>query len=234
MKMFSIIRRLIIPKTYYKKLEIIKRLNLEQRTALIQELEKLPTKYIDLSSQEIDLIIQNTGINQDELKDLLDLFFEVYYIQYIHEKSQESFIEKLKDAIKNTNQENIIPADDDWEDYMAFWKSILSMDKTIGLIAKAKHFREDFQNTYGDAVIYTEIRPIFPSNIKQDLLDTAILYHNLKIEYKQAFLPEQFFISLNSEDLRNLKIIIDRAFEKEEIIKQLFREKNLKLIKKKE
>lgn len=231
-----VIKRLKIPEPFLKQFAILKKLGSDQRKILVQELEKITSDYIDFSSDEIDEIAKKTKIELKDLTYLLDLIYEILFIQYSDEQETpvEDFLKKLEEGIKDTNDNDIIPADKDWEEYMAFWKSIFSMDKTIGLLAKAKRIRKDYQNQYLDSKIYTEIRPIFSRQISTDLADAAILYHNLKIEYKQALLPDHFFITLNPEDLRNLKKIIDRALEKEENLIKLFKLKKLRLINKRE
>ena len=231
-----VIKRLKIPEPFLKQFKLLKNLGSEKRMRLVQELKKIDSDYIELSSNDIEDIEEITGIERKELTDLLDLIFEVFFIQYSEEQetSVEEFLKKLEDGIRDTNDNDIIPADGEWEEYMTFWKSIFVLDKTIGLLAKAKMIRKDFQNQYLDSKIYTEIRPIFSRQIQTDLASAAILYHNLKIEYKQAFLPDHFFITLNPEDLKNLKKVIDRALKKEENLRKLFELKNLKLIHERE
>lgn len=234
--MSIVIKKLKIPEHFLKQFKLLKSIGSEKRMKLIQELKKIDSDYIEFSSNDIENIEKITGIERKELIDLLDLIFEVFYIQYSEEQesSIEEFLKDLEDAIKDTNDNDIIPDDEEWEEYIAFWKSIFVLDKTIGLLAKAKKIRKDFQNQYFESKIYTEIRPIFSRQIQTDLASAAILYHNLKIEYKQALFPEHFFITLNPEDLKNLKKVIDRALKKEENLRKLFELKNLKLIHKRE
>lgn len=230
------IKKLKIPEHFLEQFALLKKLEREQREILIQELGKITSDYFEFSSDEIESISKKLKIEQKDLRDLLSLIYEIFFIQYSeeHETSVEGFLKKLEEGIKETNDDNIIPADNDWEEYMAFWRSIFSMDKTIGLLAKANNIRDDYDCLYLSSKIYTEIRPIFSRQINTDLANAAILYHNLKIQYRQAFLPEHLFISLNPEDLRNLKKVIDRALEKEKNLKKLFKLKNLRLIKKRE
>ncbi len=230
------IKKLKIPEPFLKQFALLKKLEPEKREILVQELEKITSDYIEFSSDEIDSISKKSKIERKDLRDLFNLILEIFFIQYSDEQetSVEEFLKELEEGIKDTNNDNIIPANNEWEEYMAFWRSILSMDKTIGLLAKAINIRKDYNNQYLDSKIYTEIRPIFSRHINTDLANAAILYHNLKIEYKQALLPEHLFISLNPEDLRNLKKVIDRALEKEKNLIRLFELKDLKLINKRE
>lgn len=230
------IKKLKIPEPFLKEFALLKKLEREQREILVQELEKITSDYIELSSDQIESISKISRIEQKDLRDLLDLILEIFFIQYSEEQetSVEEFLKKLEEGIKDTKDDKIIPADNEWEEYMSFWKSIFSMDKTIGLLAKANNIRKDYDYQYFDSKIYTEIRPIFSRHINTDLASTAILYHNLKIQYRQALFPEHFFISLNPEDLRDLKKVIDRALEKEKNLIKLFELKGLRLINKRE
>ncbi len=230
------IKKLKIPEPFLEQFTLLKNLKREQREILIQELEKITTDYIEFSTDQFESISSKLKMDQKDLRDLLDLILEIFFIQYSDEQktSVEDFLKKLEEGIKDTKNDKVIPVDGEWEEYMAFWESIFSMDKTIGLLAKANNIRKDYDYRYLKSKIYTEIRPIFSRNIDTDLANAAILYHNLKIQYRQEFLPEHFFISLNPEDLRNLKEVVDRALEKEKNLIKLFNLKDLKLINKRE
>ena len=230
------IRELTIPKVYQNKFAVLKNLKIKQRNILIQELKKRISNIIEFSSKEIEGIVNKAGIKEKELLDIIDLIYQIFYIYYSEEQetSIEDFLKKLEEGIKDTKNDEIIPNEEDWDDYISFWRSILSMDKTIGLLSKAKNIRRDNQNIYIFSKIYTDIRPIFSRQINLDLTDTAIIYHNLKLEYKQGLLPDHFFISLTPEDLKDMKKVIDRALEKEDNIIKVFKLKDLNLIKNRE
>jgi hypothetical protein len=76
---------------------------------------------------------------------------------------------------------------------------------------------------YRDSRILSDIRLVFNDDI-QEPKRNAVIIHKLKIEYKNDNIDKEIFVSLDSSDLKELKSYIDRALEKERIIKQDYSE----------
>lgn len=69
-----------------------------------------------------------------------------------------------------------------------------------------------------DVRILTDIRPVFGQWEIDSILGYAIS-QTLKIDYRDSHGDGEFYVSLDSSDLRSMKQVIERALEKLEIIK---------------
>jgi len=75
--------------------------------------------------------------------------------------------------------------------------------------------------TFVDARIITDIRPIFSSDLKFDQR-SALLVHRLKIASQENGDEKEYYFSFDSNDLKKLKLQIERAEEKDEILRQQY------------
>jgi hypothetical protein len=76
---------------------------------------------------------------------------------------------------------------------------------------------------YKQGRIFTDIRIIFNTDLK-DAQRNAVILHQLKIEFEKNEEQNNMFLSLDSDDLLNLREQIERALEKEKQIKNSYGE----------
>src|SRR5579884_1810074 len=81
----------------------------------------------------------------------------------------------------------------------------------LKVVAKAIGLRSDFANTFFDAKILTDIRPVFDVDPSHEPLG-AIITHTLKVEYNRgAGKHEEFYVGLAPDDLKALLETLERA-----------------------
>ena len=80
--------------------------------------------------------------------------------------------------------------------------------------------RENLNNFYESRII-SDIRIVYDDSGNLDDKDqVAVIVHNLRIKYSSKPVPRgEIFISLNLEDLHQLKDVVDRAIEKDKLIR---------------
>lgn len=84
---------------------------------------------------------------------------------------------------------------------------------------KAFQLLTENQRNYMGSRVMTDIRLIFDEDIGAPT-QTGVITHQLKLDYQDADESKQFFLSLNRNDLIELKNELERALEKEKHIKQ--------------
>jgi len=91
--------------------------------------------------------------------------------------------------------------------------------KSLIITVKSQNLLTDNQRNFRDCRVITDIRMVFEDDMKS-VDKYAIVLHNLKIEYSENKNLDDFFVALDLPDLKKLKIAVDRAIEKDEIIKK--------------
>jgi hypothetical protein len=90
---------------------------------------------------------------------------------------------------------------------------LLSIE-SVAISAKALSILYDYERHVSDFRILTDIRPIFADDVITQPL-AALITHALKIQYHETDKLHDFYISLDSADLRDLQSHIERALAKE-------------------
>jgi hypothetical protein len=84
---------------------------------------------------------------------------------------------------------------------------------------KAGEVLYDHGRVFSEARILTDVRPVF-GKVLDDGPIVAGVVHNLKLVYKEDFQTREFFVTLDDEDLAQLRDVVERALQKQKILKQ--------------
>jgi hypothetical protein len=102
---------------------------------------------------------------------------------------------------------------DGWASFETRLAQLLS-EKSLGISAKAGDVAMQTSRHVHGLRVLTDARPIFGENAKDGPRAFAIL-HTLQIEYYEDGQNREWFISLDADDVDNLRNISERAIAKE-------------------
>ena len=97
--------------------------------------------------------------------------------------------------------------------------SLLSVYDKIRITSKSQSLILENSNNFNEARIVSDVRFVFDKDL-DDANKYAVLIHNLKIEYTKNDDRRSFFVSMDFSDLIEMKKLIDRAIEKDKIIRK--------------
>ena len=98
-------------------------------------------------------------------------------------------------------------------------KVLLGFDKSLAVTAKALDVMTEDERTYCEARILSDVRPVFTASLKSP--SGAVIIHNLKISFHSNREHEDFYVAMDTDDLKNLKAAIERAEEKTAALESL-------------
>jgi hypothetical protein len=90
------------------------------------------------------------------------------------------------------------------------------------MISKASRLQREGERLYCEAMILSDIRPIFGDDIASGP-GSAVLTHTLKLSYHGDEGHRDFFVVLDGEDLKALGEVVDRAQAKDESLRKALR-----------
>jgi len=91
----------------------------------------------------------------------------------------------------------------------------------LALSAKALDLLTDAQNLFFSAKMLSDIRPVFSED--GTVAEATVLVHHLLIHYRNGNDHKDFFVTLDNNDLKQLRGVLDRAERKEATLKPLLR-----------
>ena len=143
----------------------------------------------------------------------------------------EAFVDReVLSALKAAQTFSVEAADAEWKKLREFFVAALPIERTVGTAAKAGTVLTQHERVFIGARIMTDLRPIFHLNVSEKP-DVAVVVHMLKITERDDFghKHDQYF-ALDSNDIRAMKEIIERALKKEETLKGIMKDSGVSVL----
>lgn len=193
------------------------------------EIQKLENIFKELPrGLRIDEIISRlasgevfTESNADEV---VGVFVDLYSIKSENETDFDELVDGIIDALEQMDDDALKPEKGDWNKFKSHLKLLLSHDSTLGMSFKASRLWAQNERTFVEANIYSDIRPAFGSDIK-DGFDTAVIIHNLQIQYHKGRDYDDITIALDCEDIRTFQKLFNRAEQKGKAIRSQLKDR---------
>ncbi len=180
-------------------------------------------------------LAQEVSSGLDLPKDLTTGIVGVLAGLYLTRDGQNTPIEAFVDqevftALKKAETFSGVDVDAQWATLRQFLVSALALENTVGTAAKAGYILTQHERIFTGARILTDVRPIFHLNVCEKP-ESAVIIHMLRISHRDnsGNKVDQYF-ALDSNDIRILKEIIDRALKKEETVRALMKDSGVTIL----
>ena len=160
-------------------------------------------------------------IEEDDIEEVIRAYFSL--IRFSKENSID-FNEFIEDVV-NSFEEPELYGHNLKENLLKLYQVGTKIFTTI----KANNLLGEYENLFTDCRILSDIRIIFNEDFSNKD-QNAVVVHQLKIDYVRHGESKQTFFALDANDLRKLKIAIERALEKDKNIKSNVYQNNLEFI----
>ena len=200
----------------FKKMTV---LNSEQLNSLIETIKKAGV------GEDIRDIIDNNdvnGLSKNELGNVLMSLFSLVNIFLESNDSVTKFSDEFSISYKETIEDKNEINEVELENFRNNLIQILpSLSTSIKYTIKAKELMTSNQNNYREAKIISDIRLVYDdqSDLKKKE-QYSLVVHHLKVRYFNSInLRNEFYVSLNLTDLKELQKVLQRAIEKDELLR---------------
>ncbi len=100
---------------------------------------------------------------------------------------------------------------------------ILSNFNSVKQIIDAREIYSSNENNLSDLSMITDLRLIFKDNI-EDKDRSAIIIHKLNLEYSNSNDFKELYLTLDIKDLNKLKVLIENAIQKDQILRDDYKD----------
>ena len=183
--------------------------------------------YYDLS-EEVSVRLE---ISRHLIEGIVQVLASLYRTRDGQNTPIETFLDQeVYVALKKAETFSEKKADAEWAKLRKFFIEALSLERTVGTAAKAGYILTQHERIFVGARILTDVRPIFHLNVSEKP-ESAVIVHMLRIAQRDNYgnQADQYF-ALDSNDIRDLKALIDRALEKEETLKGLMKDSGVTVL----
>lgn len=134
----------------------------------------------------------------------------LYDVRSSREGSVEEFADQVSDALESIPEADLRLPHAERAKFKENLIALLSAD-FFTVVFKLRDLEIEHERTFCTARIVTDLRPVFGVNV-EDGPKAMLLVHNLRLAYHKGNEKAQdFYVSLDSDDLRMLRQLIDRA-----------------------
>lgn len=172
----------------------------------------------DLNEQ----LSKGLDLPKDLVKGLIGVLASLYRVNDRRNIPIETFVDReVYPALKQTDIFSETVAAIQWPRLRNFFLAALSLEKTVGTTAKVGYVMTQHERIFTGARIFTDVRSIFHHNVAEKP-ESAVIIHMLRISQRDNYQKQtDEYFALDSNDIRTLKAVIDRALRKEEALKGL-------------
>jgi hypothetical protein len=202
-------KELWIPERRRAGLSLIQNLNV----AAARDICTLMERGAESALREAQALRPNSSfasLSAEELESLVSAVVELYRVWAGRDASVQEFAEGITEAMLGLEEEKYRVPDSNSEEFQQKLEIILGAEE-MSLTSKAKNIAIQDERTFCSARIMTELRPVF-SDGSTPQPRAMVLAHRLKIKYHAGSSEhKEFYLALDTEDLKELRKLIDRA-----------------------
>lgn len=175
-----------------------------------------PTPEIEDLATHIQASVQ---IPPKELQGILDTIYALHYVREFSDVRPARFVSDLLHALRTSQDPSLGLTEGEAVSARDRFKKLLSIEN-VSLLAKAMRLQRDGERLYCEAKILSDLRAVFHDDPTAAPVG-AVVSHTLKLGYHEKGDHKEFFVVLESADLKALKEVIERAQSKETTLRTL-------------
>jgi len=213
--------RIQIPKKYRYGIEKIITLDSAVFENLIDALKNSnPSFHLKNLADTVSLKIKEKGIDnltKDDLLNILQAIVSLYPLQTYSSLTIEDLASSLGEAVAELEDFPNV-TEKQKKIFEARITTLLSINGALDVASKVGELLLEYEHLFLSSRIITDIRPVFDSDLNK-IPAGALIVHTLKLEYKQGNEEKDFYMALDTNDVKKLREQLDRAEQKAESIK---------------
>ena len=214
-----------IPKQHRPIFKILLSLDATKLSSLLEILKNAKPSLIQADLAET--IASQLDLATEQGIAIAELFTSLHVASNRDSDNRGSLVRGVIEALKTDTVDGAPNAD--WGEFEAFMLEALSPDTSFSLGTRALDVMREYEHVYCESRILTDIRPVFTGNEEPSAF---VFVHNLKIGHDMSVVKKhhEFFVALDSADLRELRDVCERAIRKEAKLNAALADTSMSLI----
>ncbi|MBI4265744.1 MAG: hypothetical protein HY657_15320 [Acidobacteria bacterium] len=202
-----------IPDEARPALAQLARLDAGSVTELVRLLEKASLS-ISLDDLVSEASQQIKTIESGDVRTIVESLRQLAVVKAVAEIPTERFIADVAEAMGVGD--DVVLSETEQQTLRGTLKALLAI-RSIDTPAKARSLRIENENTFCQARVITDVRPVFGSDVLSPP-STAVIVNTLRLTYHHGPALRSFFVALDRDDLDTLSEILERAKAKTETL----------------
>ena len=208
-----------VPQRYSRGLAKIKSLSKQQAEDVAKALSKAHTG----TRREMLSLVQPAlqSFSREDVTALAETLRSLYSARTGMDTPVDQFVPLLVAAVRQSGYEEVHTEDPDELSRLESTLTSLLGVQPLSVMSKARDLQLDFANTFCDAKVITDMRPVFDVDVQRPPVG-VVLTHTLKLEYHDvAGKHTEIHIALEKNEIERLMSVLRRAQQKENTLSEV-------------
>lgn len=212
---------LIIPEQYGGGIQKIHHLSESQMMELLQTLTS-ERPMIGRKKLIACLKSKLTNLDENTVEEIATTLLALHSFRSFLDKSVDDFVQDIADS------ENLSSLEIPEAEHEPLKKRLLQLlsVQMLAIASKALNVLTAHEHVLDNTRILTDIRPIYrddSANIVEDEPAAAVIIHMLGLRYQDGGEVKEFFVALDTEDVRKMQAVLERANAKADTLKTMLK-----------
>lgn len=207
-----------IPERYASGLAKVKNLSESDVQEVVLALERAATG----TRKEILSLVSPAlpSFSSNDTREIVETLRSLYRAQIGMDVPVEQFVPGLIAAVSQSDNRELQTTDpSELVRLEGTLKKLLGV-RRLWMVSKARDLQTEYESTFCDARIVTDMRPVFDAGVKESPVGFA-LTHSLKLEYHHHDEHTAIYISMDKGDIETLLLVLERAKQKASTLSEL-------------
>lgn len=210
-----------IPRQYEEALARVGQLSNESAQELLVALRETPNT-MNPNSLSSAVAAQVDTIAATDVEEIVPALLSLYSLRDRSEAAISDIAAGVAQAMEENRSEELRLLPERRADFERRLAELLSVSR-LNDTARAGRLLLENEHSLQEARIVTDIRPIFEPDNPEAAPKGALIVHMLKIVYRGDNITKNFFVALDTNDVRELLEQLDRADAKAESLKSVLK-----------
>jgi len=212
-----------IPAPYRTGFAKIKSLSPTDLDSIVTALEKAPTAG-GLKGLTSAVVQQVPTLKRQEIESILRTLFSLSLLITDEDTPLSENLSSLSSAMQASGNPNLTLSDQEKVEFEKRLERLLRIN-AVTIASKVQRLGLEYPNTFHDAMILTDMRPVFDKPEERPVGCT--ISHTLRIAYHEGGEHKEFYVMLDADDLQTMKKVLQRAETKASSVKSVLKSANL-------
>jgi hypothetical protein len=212
------VQTITIPERYASGLAKVKNLSESDVQEVVLALERAATG----TRKEILSLVSPAlpSFSSNDTREIVETLRSLYRAQIGMDVPVEQFVPGLIAAVSQSDNRELQTTDpSELVRLEGTLKKLLGV-RRLWMVSKARDLQTEYESTFCDARIVTDMRPVFDADVKESPVGFA-LTHSLKLEYHHHDEHTAIYISMDKGDIETLLLVLERAKQKASTLSEL-------------
>jgi hypothetical protein len=175
--------------------------------------------FVDIDSLVLEISPKMEEVSINDLQEILKAIHSIYSLRIQGNLKNTEIITGLINAVSSDDTFSQLSAEE-LAHFEQRLTKLLAIDGSISIYSKALFLLQEYDSIFLNSRIITDVRPVFKAETKEEIAG-ALVVHTLKIAYQDASGSKEFYVALDSSDVKKLQEQLSQSLIEAKVIQAM-------------